>query len=98
MGERSFAPIMAIVSRRHALSTLAGTAAMAAIGPVFRAQPRRRQLLLIVDGLRPDYVSADVMPRLHALGTRGVRRMRVVRYLDRACFATPSVPDAQVCR
>lgn len=30
------------------------------------------QLLLVIDGLRPDYVTADVMPRLHALGQRGV--------------------------
>ena len=34
-------------------------------------QPRRH-LLILVDGLRPDYVTADVMPNLAALGQRGV--------------------------
>ena len=31
-----------------------------------------RHLLIIVDGLRPDYVTAEVMPNLTALGKRGV--------------------------
>jgi predicted AlkP superfamily pyrophosphatase or phosphodiesterase len=31
-----------------------------------------RHLLIVVDGLRPDYVTADVMPNLTALGRRGV--------------------------
>ena len=31
-----------------------------------------RQLLIVVDGLRPDYVTPDVMPNLYALGKRGV--------------------------
>src|SRR5579864_2989096 len=34
--------------------------------------PARRLLLIVVDGLRPDYVTADVMPNLTALGKRGV--------------------------
>jgi len=34
--------------------------------------PSRRHLLVVVDGLRPDYVTLDVMPRLTALGRRGV--------------------------
>jgi predicted AlkP superfamily pyrophosphatase or phosphodiesterase len=34
--------------------------------------PQRRHLLILVDGLRPDYVTADVMPNLTALGRRGV--------------------------
>src|SRR3990167_480314 len=29
-------------------------------------------LLLVLDGLRPDYVTADLMPNLYALGQRGV--------------------------
>ena len=38
------------------------------------AQPasERRHLLIVVDGLRPDYVTAAVMPNLTALGKRGV--------------------------
>lgn len=34
--------------------------------------PPRRQLLLVVDGLRPDYITPVVMPRLSALGRRGI--------------------------
>ena len=31
-----------------------------------------RHLLIVLDGLRPDYVTPALMPRLHALGQRGV--------------------------
>lgn len=34
--------------------------------------PPRRHLLIVVDGLRPDYVTQEVMPNLTALGERGV--------------------------
>src|SRR3954465_7362161 len=34
--------------------------------------PAHAQLLLVVDGLRPDYVTQEIMPRLTALGSRGV--------------------------
>jgi len=34
--------------------------------------PARAQLLLVVDGLRPDYVTQEIMPRLTGLGRRGV--------------------------
>jgi arylsulfatase A-like enzyme len=37
-----------------------------------RAQDPNRHLLLVLDGLRPDYVTSEVMPNLHALGQRGV--------------------------
>src|SRR5258708_634810 len=38
-----------------------------------RAQaPRRTHLVIVVDGLRPDYVTSDVMPRLTRLGQRGI--------------------------
>jgi hypothetical protein len=36
------------------------------------AQSPHAQLLLVIDGLRPDYVTAEIMPRLYALGQRGV--------------------------
>ncbi len=32
----------------------------------------QRHLLIVLDGLRPDYVTPDLMPNLHALGERGV--------------------------
>jgi arylsulfatase A-like enzyme len=34
--------------------------------------PAARHLLILIDGLRPDYVTPDVMPNLTALGKRGV--------------------------
>src|SRR5947209_5485301 len=34
--------------------------------------PRHTQLVIVVDGLRPDYVTSDVMPRLYRLGQRGI--------------------------
>src|SRR5262245_6119802 len=45
--------------------------AFALAGPRAQAPPRA-QLLLVVDGLRPDYVPADAMPRLFAFARRGV--------------------------
>jgi predicted AlkP superfamily pyrophosphatase or phosphodiesterase len=36
-----------------------------------QAPPAHRQLLIVVDGLRPDYITPAVMPRLSALGARG---------------------------
>lgn len=36
------------------------------------AQAPHAQLLLVMDGLRPDYVTPELMPRLYALGQRGV--------------------------
>ena len=41
-------------------------------GPRVETQAPRSQLLLVVDGLRPDYITPEVMPRLYALGQRGV--------------------------
>ncbi|HCE03417.1 MAG TPA: alkaline phosphatase family protein [Acidobacteria bacterium] len=34
--------------------------------------PSSRQLLIVLDGLRPDYVTPQIMPALYALGQRGV--------------------------
>ena len=36
------------------------------------ARADQRHLLVVLDGLRPDYVTPEVMPNLHALGQRGV--------------------------
>jgi arylsulfatase A-like enzyme len=45
-----------------------------ALALAVRAQPdpTHRHLLLVLDGLRPDYVTKDVMPNLHAFAQRGV--------------------------
>jgi arylsulfatase A-like enzyme len=37
-----------------------------------QAAPARTHLVIVVDGLRPDYVTADVMPRLTRMGQRGI--------------------------
>lgn len=50
--------------------------AVAAAALVLMAQakptPSHRQLLIVLDGLRPDYVTPAIMPNLYALGQRGV--------------------------
>lgn len=60
------------LSRREALALVAGAAAVTVSESRTAAQPRRFQLLMVIDGLRPDSVTPDVMPRLHAIGQRGV--------------------------
>jgi arylsulfatase A-like enzyme len=50
-------------------------AALAAIGmgqSVVDGPARRTQLVIVVDGLRPDYVTPELMPSLVALGRRGI--------------------------
>jgi predicted AlkP superfamily pyrophosphatase or phosphodiesterase len=53
---------------------LAALAAVAAIGLVQGAQPpaARSNLVIVVDGLRPDYITPAQMPRLVRLGQRGI--------------------------
>src|SRR5581483_8891156 len=50
---------------------LIGLAVVCARAQPPRAAPRR-QLLLVLDGLRPDYVTPDLMPNLYALSRQGV--------------------------
>ena len=51
-----------------------GAACLAAMacGAGAQQQPSPRQLVIVVDGLRPDYVTPDVMPRLARVGERGI--------------------------
>jgi arylsulfatase A-like enzyme len=61
-----------MTSRRQLLGG-AIAAALALAWSVGRAQtPPRPVLLIVVDGLRPDYVTRQLMPRLTALGQRGI--------------------------
>jgi arylsulfatase A-like enzyme len=48
--------------------------ALAAIAASATAQdqPSRRQLIIVVDGLRPDYITPESMPHLVRLGQRGI--------------------------
>jgi predicted AlkP superfamily pyrophosphatase or phosphodiesterase len=54
--------------RRILILVTAATAMAAQATPV----PAHRQLLIVLDGLRPDYVTPATMPNLYALGQRGV--------------------------
>ncbi|MGH9386542.1 MAG: alkaline phosphatase family protein [Vicinamibacterales bacterium] len=57
------------------LSTRLRWLSRAALSPPFldaQSPPPRRHLIIVVDGLRPDYVTGGVMPNLTALGKRGV--------------------------
>ena len=59
----------------------------------------RRHLVIVLDGLRPDYVTPDVMPTLTALGRRGVVFTRhhsvypTVTRVNASSIATGSYPD-----
>ena len=61
--------------------------------------PPHRHLLIVVDGLRPDYVTADVMPNLTALGKRGVVFNRhhsvypTVTRVNASSMSTGAYPD-----
>jgi predicted AlkP superfamily pyrophosphatase or phosphodiesterase len=60
--------------RRHTLLPIFVAALATAVlmsGTTRSAEPNHL-LLLVLDGLRPDYVTPDVMPNLYALGQRGV--------------------------
>ena len=64
------------------------------------APPLHRHLLIVVDGLRPDYVTAEVMPNLTALGKRGVVFKRhhsvypTVTRVNASSISTGAYPDA----
>jgi predicted AlkP superfamily pyrophosphatase or phosphodiesterase len=47
-------------------------AAFALAGLIAQAPEKHTQLVIVVDGLRPDYVTPEVMPRLYRLGQRGI--------------------------
>ncbi len=64
-----------------------------------RAEPPLNQILIVIDGLRPEHVTADLMPNLHALGQRGVVFTRhhsvfpTVTRVNAASIATGSYPE-----
>jgi predicted AlkP superfamily pyrophosphatase or phosphodiesterase len=77
------------------------TASVAACSPIAHVAPATttRQLLIVLDGLRPDYVTPSVMPNLHALGQRGVvfanhhSVFPTVTRVNASSIATGSYPD-----
>jgi arylsulfatase A-like enzyme len=58
--------------RTAAGATAIGVALTVAPFPTARAAVAHHQLLIVLDGLRPDYVTPQLMPALYALGQRGV--------------------------
>jgi predicted AlkP superfamily pyrophosphatase or phosphodiesterase len=72
------------------------TVALASCG---RSEAPRKHLLIVVDGLRPDYVMQEVMPNLHALGQRGVVFTRhhsvypTVTRVNASSISTGSYPE-----
>lgn len=68
----------------------------------FQAQPAQRHthLVIVVDGLRPDYVTPAVMPRLTALGRRGIvfnahhAVFPTVTRVNGSSFVTGAYPEA----
>jgi arylsulfatase A-like enzyme len=92
-----------MLSRRTAALGLAGLTLAAIAAPAARTQPAAAAapvVLIVVDGLRPDAVTPGVMPRLHALGRRGMvfeahhAVFPTVTRVNAASMATGTYPDA----
>jgi arylsulfatase A-like enzyme len=61
------------ISAVSALYVVVAVIAFAALATVAAQTPApHTQLVIVVDGLRPDYVTPEVMPRLFRLGQRGI--------------------------
>ena len=62
--------------------------------------PASRHLLIVLDGLRPDYVTPELMPNLYALGQRGVVMTRhhavypTVTRVNASSISTGAYPEA----
>jgi arylsulfatase A-like enzyme len=50
----------------------AAVVVLALAAPLAQAPAAHTHLVIVVDGLRPDYVTPEVMPRLYRLGQRGI--------------------------
>src|SRR3977135_4241694 len=57
---------------RHVTMLAAAVSVLGVAGPNAQQEPPRTHLVIVVDGLRPDYVTPTVMPRLFRLGQRGI--------------------------
>ena len=64
MKSRRLSPVL------HVLA--AAALACAAFATATGQAPPHTHVVIVVDGLRPDYVTPDLMPRLVALGKRGI--------------------------
>jgi predicted AlkP superfamily pyrophosphatase or phosphodiesterase len=79
------------------LAALAGLTAV--LSPTQQTGTRHTHLVIVVDGLRPDYVTAEVMPRLFRLGQRGIvfnahhAVVPTVTRVNAPSFVTGSYPE-----
>src|SRR5262245_60383370 len=93
MRKRLFVPLL-IVSLMYVVSGCSRTPAQTS--PVSAS---RKQLLVIFDGLRPDYVTPEVMPNLYAFGQRGIVFSRhhsvfpTVTRVNTSSISTGSYPE-----
>jgi predicted AlkP superfamily pyrophosphatase or phosphodiesterase len=88
---------------RQRLTRYAPLAILIAACSLFAQAPpasnTHRQLLIVVDGLRPDYVTPDVMPNLYAMGQRGVVFTKhhsvypTVTRVNASSFSTGAYPE-----
>jgi arylsulfatase A-like enzyme len=86
---------------RRAVAALLACASLS-LAPSAQTPPRaaRSHLVIVVDGLRPDYVTPDVMPRLSALRARGIEFTAhhavfpTVTRVNASSFATGAYPEA----
>src|SRR5216117_2903279 len=73
--------------------------ALSVAGPNGQQPSPRTHLVIVVDGLRPDYVTPDVMPRLFRLGQRGIVFTRhhsvfpTVTRVNASSFVTGAYPE-----
>ena len=67
-------PASETMSAMRIVLAVIGVSVLAAAGAHLLGQPAppRTHLVIVVDGLRPDSVTAEVMPRLTRLGQRGI--------------------------
>jgi arylsulfatase A-like enzyme len=73
---------------------------LAVVRPTAQPAPSHSVLVIVVDGLRPDYVTPELMPRVVELGRRGVvfsahhAVFPTVTRVNASSFVTGTYPDA----
>ena len=79
---------------------VAAAVLLGSMSPAAQPTQPRTHLVIVVDGLRPDYVRPDVMPRLSAIGRRGTvftahhAVFPTVTRVNAASFVTGTYPEA----
>src|SRR4029434_1958939 len=79
---------------------IAAIVALALAAPPAQGPEKHTQLVIVVDGLRPDYVTPDVMPRLVRLAQRGMvfnahhSTFPTVTRVNASSFGTGASPES----